>query len=312
MRKLQNQGCRSLNAHASLLDYHSAMRVDEKELTIAQIINKKKEDILVSWRDMMLTYGGRTFELMTIVQFDEQAKAFLKEFVNAITSQKYGDITILDFEGLLGFLRKISREGAEQGFSLSYIANLIFSLKYILIDIMQTYFKDLKELNNEIIAVNKLLDALSVYTFETYAKTKDGLITQQIRAISLFQEIRASRTLLKVDEGIVALPITGVPDAEGNIKITKSLWEYIAKYNCRVVILDLTNISSFDLTITKHLMNTIDAVKLMDAEVVITGINPDITKSLSQTEMKVADVPFFNTLKEGILHASAIQEIYVK
>jgi rsbT co-antagonist protein RsbR len=294
------------------MDYHSAIRVDGKELTLAQIINKKKKDILVSWRDMMLTYGGRTFELMTLVQFEEQAKVFLNEFVNAITSQKYGDITVLDFEGLLGFLRKISREGAEQGFSPSYIANFIFSLKYILTDIMQNYFKDLKELNNEITAVHKLLDALGVYTFETYAKTRDGLIAQQLRAINLLQEARVSRTLLKVDEGIVALPIMGIPDDEGNIKITESLLEYIAKYNCRVVILDLTNISSFDLTITKHLMSTIDAIKLMDAEVIITGINPDITKTLPQTEVKVEAVPVFNTLKEGILHASAIQEIYMK
>jgi rsbT co-antagonist protein RsbR len=312
MRKLQNRGCRGWNAHASLMDYHSAIRVDGKELTLAQIINKKKKDILVSWRDMMLTYGGRTFELMTLVQFEEQAKVFLNEFVNAITSQKYGDITVLDFEGLLGFLRKISREGAEQGFSPSYIANFIFSLKYILTDIMQNYFKDLKELNNEITAVHKLLDALGVYTFETYAKTRDGLIAQQLRAINLLQEARVSRTLLKVDEGIVALPIMGIPDDEGNIKITESLLEYIAKYNCRVVILDLTNISSFDLTITKHLMSTIDAIKLMDAEVIITGINPDITKTLPQTEVKVEAVPVFNTLKEGILHASAIQEIYMK
>lgn len=281
-------------------------------MALAQIINKKKEDILVSWKNMMLTYGGRTFEQTTLVQFDGQAKVFLNEFVNAITSQKYGDITILEFEGLLGFLRKISKEGAEQGFSPAYIVNLVFSLKYILADLMQNYFKDLKELNNEITAVDKLLDALGVYTFETYTKVREGLITQQKRAISLLQEARASRALLKVEEGIVALPVMGIPDDEGHIKITESLLEYIANYNCRVVILDLTNISSFDLTTIKHLMDTIHAVKQMDAEVVITGINPNITEALPQTEMKVEGIPLFDTLKEGILHASVLQKIYVK
>jgi rsbT co-antagonist protein RsbR len=294
------------------MDYHSTIRADGKESTIAQIIDKKREVILVSWRNMMLKYDGRTFEHMTIVQFDEQAKVFLNEFVNAITSQKYGDIAILEFEGLLGFLRKISRESAEQGFSPTYIANLVFSLKYILTDLMQNYFEDLKELNNEITAVNRLLDALGVYTFETYTKTRDGLLKQQKRAISLLQEARASRALLKVEEGIVALPVMGIPDDEGNIKITESLLEYITNHNCRVVILDLTNISSFDHTTTKNLMNTIKAVKQMDAEVVITGINASMTKRLPQTEIKMAHIPFFDTLKEGILHASVLQEIYVK
>jgi anti-anti-sigma regulatory factor len=59
-------------------------------------------------------------------------------------------------------------------------------------------------------------------------------------------------------------------------------------------------------------MDTIHAVKQMDAEVVITGINPNITKALPQTEMKVEGIPLFDTLKEGILHASVLQKIYVK
>ncbi|MGZ4851467.1 MAG: STAS domain-containing protein, partial [Candidatus Bathyarchaeia archaeon] len=132
------------------------------------------------------------------------------------------------------------------------------------------------------------------------------------RAISLLQETRASRMLLKVDEGIVALPIMGMPDDEKHIRIAKSLLEYIAKYNCRIVILDLTNISSFSLAITKNLMNLIKSVKLLEAKVIITGIKPDMTKALSETELNGESVPLFDNLKAGILHATQSQEMYAR
>jgi rsbT co-antagonist protein RsbR len=104
----------------------------------------------------------------------------------------------------------------------------------------------------------------------------------------------------------------GMPDDERHIRITKSLLDYIAKYNCRIVILDLTNISSFSLAITKNLMNLIKNVKLLDAKVIITGIKPDMTKAISETELKEESVPLFENLKDGILHATALQEIYVR
>jgi rsbT co-antagonist protein RsbR len=296
------------------MDYYSTIskRVDGNELTLSKIIKEEKEDILVSWSDMMLSNGGRTFELMTHVQFNVQAKAFLKEFVNATTSQKYGDLITVEFEGLLAFLRKISRDGAKKGLSPSDIANFVFSLKYVFTNLLQNNIKDLEKLNKEITAVNKLLDALGLYTFENYTKTRENLIKQQIRAITLLHEATTSRTLLKVDEGIIALPVTGIPEDEGNIKIAESLLDYIVKYNCRVVILDLSNISSFNFTTTKHLMSIIKAVRQMAAEVVITGVNPDLTEAFRQTEVKVENVPIFDTLKEGIRHASVLQELYVK
>jgi rsbT co-antagonist protein RsbR len=312
MSKLQTLGCHSWNARAGLIDYHSTIAADVPELTLAQIISENKEDVLVSWKKMLLKYGGQTRKLMTIVEFDKEAKAFLTEFVNAIQSKKYGDITLLEFEGLLGFLRKFSREGAKQGVLPSDIATFVFCLKYVLTDLMQNYFKDSKELNNEITAVYRLLDSLGLYTFDTYSKTRENLITQQKRAISLLQEARASRMLLKVDEGIVALPIMGMPDDEKHIRITKSLLEYIAKYNCRVVILDLTNISSFSLAITKNLMNLIKSVKLLEAKVIITGIKPEMTKALSETELNGESVPLFDNLKDGILHATQSQEMYTR
>jgi anti-anti-sigma regulatory factor len=56
-------------------------------------------------------------------------------------------------------------------------------------------------------------------------------------------------------------------------------------------------------------MKTISAVKLMDAEVVITGINPAATMTLPETEMKVNGILLFGTLREGIRHASVLQKV---
>jgi rsbT co-antagonist protein RsbR len=311
MGQLESIGCRGWNARASMIEYHSTVRGDGEEQILSQIIDENKEDILVSWRKMMLAHGGRTSELMTVIQFDKMAKAFLNEFIDGIRSKKYGNITIQDSEKLLRFLRKTSRDVAKQGFLPSYIANLVFCLKYVLTDLMHRYFKVTKKLSNETMAVYKLLDALGMYTFETYSKTREELLKQQQTAISLLQETRASRVLLKVDEGIVALPVMGLPDDEHNLKITKSLLEYVAKNNCKVVIFDLTNILSFSPSTTQSLKSAIKAVKLVGAEVLITGINLDAAQALKQTEVGENPIPLFSTLKEGIQHATALEHLYI-
>jgi hypothetical protein len=107
MGQLESIGCRGWNARASMVEYHSTVRGDGEEQILSQIIDENKEDILVSWRKMMLAHGGRTSELMTVIQFDKMAKAFLNEFIDGIRSKKYGNITIQDSEKLLRFLPEV-------------------------------------------------------------------------------------------------------------------------------------------------------------------------------------------------------------
>jgi rsbT co-antagonist protein RsbR len=131
------------------------------------MLKEKKKDILVTWKNRVRARAGRTFKLMTRAQFDEQASIFLNEFIETISSEEYDNIKILEFDRLLEILQEISKGRAKQGFTPSETATFIFSLKHTLLEYMQNYFKDPEKLNTKVVVINKLIDDLGLYTFET-------------------------------------------------------------------------------------------------------------------------------------------------
>jgi rsbT co-antagonist protein RsbR len=294
------------------IDEHSTIRINKNGLTTAQLIKEKKKDILLSWKDTVRAHAGRTFELMTSAQFDEEASVFLNEFAEAISSEEYENVSILEFERLRQLLREISVRRVKQGFTPSETATFIFSLKHALLEYLQDYFKDPNELNSEVVVIDKLIDTLGLYTFETYAKTREEIIREQARVISLLQEARAARALLKVDDGVVALPVMGAPEPEAQILITQSLLNYVAKHKCKVVAFDLTNISSFDRKTTNHLMRVMKAVKLIGAKPMLTGIKPDLATTIIGPEEKFKGISLFKTLKDGMRYASQLRDEYTE
>jgi hypothetical protein len=67
------------------------------------------------WKKLISRSANRTFDLMTVTQLDEETQAFVAEFVKAISSENYEDITRPEYENLLTMLRRFSANRVELG-----------------------------------------------------------------------------------------------------------------------------------------------------------------------------------------------------
>jgi rsbT co-antagonist protein RsbR len=106
--------------------------------------------------------------------------------------------------------------------------------------------------------------------------------------------------IVEVWEGIAMIPVVGVLDSFRAKHLTESLLEYVAKHRVDVVILSIGGISAIDTKTANHVLRTIQAVKLMGSEVIMTGMRPDVAASLVSLGVDMSGIITRSTLHQGL------------
>ncbi|NIM45470.1 MAG: hypothetical protein GTO54_07580, partial [Nitrososphaeria archaeon] len=119
-------------------------------LNTAQLLKEKREHLLETWKENIRATADRTFKLMTLDQFDEETESFVTEFVTAISSENFEDITGPEYQKLVTMLGKISASRAEQGFTPKETSFFIMSFKEAVNKYIGQHVKEPKKMAAEI------------------------------------------------------------------------------------------------------------------------------------------------------------------
>jgi rsbT co-antagonist protein RsbR len=106
--------------------------------------------------------------------------------------------------------------------------------------------------------------------------------------------------LLEVVDGVIVLPLIGIIDSRRALMMTETLLNTIAERDIDTAILDLTGIMSIDTSTANHILQTIEAVKLMGVDMVITGIRPDVAMMITRLGVELKLTETYASLKDGI------------
>jgi rsbT co-antagonist protein RsbR len=112
-----------------------------------------------------------------------------------------------------------------------------------------------------------------------------------------------STPLLPLSKGVVALPIIGSVDTARAQQVMETLLEGIAEHKAQIAIVDITGVKVVDTQVAKALISTAQAVRLLGAQVVITGIQPRIAQTLVQLGVELTGIVTRSTLEDGIAYA---------
>jgi len=111
---------------------------------------------------------------MTATQLDEETQGVVTEFVKAISSENYVDITRPEYENLLTMLRGISADRAELGFTPTETAAFILGFKEVINTVLEEKVEDPKDLASDVLLMGNLIDKLALYTFETFVESREA------------------------------------------------------------------------------------------------------------------------------------------
>jgi len=109
-----------------------------------------------------------------------------------------------------------------------------------------------------------------------------------------------STPILEVGEGVLALPLVGVIDTRRAAAITESLLDTIVSMQARVAILDMTGVDLVDTTIAAHFVKIVNAVELLGAECLISGIQPAVAQTLTLLGAGIGKARMFGTMRSAL------------
>jgi rsbT co-antagonist protein RsbR len=130
-----------------------------------------------------------------------------------------------------------------------------------------------------------ILDELGIYTTEVYQKSREQLISRQQQDL-----LELSTPVVKLWDGILALPMVGTLDSSRTQVAMESLLQRIVETGSDVAILDITGVPTVDTLTAQHLLKTVNAVHLMGAECIISGIRPQIAQTIVHLGVELGDV----------------------
>ncbi len=275
---------------------------------ITKIFQKKRKQILEQWMNNQLADEGLREDLMSNQELREQSEELINVLVNTLNGRNIDDVQSADFDPVFEILSGISISRARQGFSPRETGVFIFSLKGALLQILQDELKsDPQTLYEASLKVNKLLDSFGILTFETFIKGREEVILRQTDEIA-----EISTPVIRVWDGILALPIIGTLDRARTQIVMENLLQEIVNTGSSIAILDISGVPAVDSLVAQHLIKTVSATRLMGAECIISGIRPEIAQTVVHLGIDLSNIITKATLANALRYAFGMLQLEVK
>jgi rsbT co-antagonist protein RsbR len=199
------------------------------------------------------------------------------------------------------WLWALSRDRAQSGFSPSETVTFVFSLKEpIFARLAGRAGGDVERLREELLRAGALLDALALITTEAHQAARDGIIARQQEEL-----LELSTPVVKLWDGIVALPLIGTLDSNRTQIAMENLLNALVASGSEIAIIDITGVPTVDTLVAQHLLKTVAAARLMGAECIISGIRPQIAQTIVHLGIALPDVVTKATMADAVTHALA-------
>lgn len=112
-------------------------------------------------------------------------------------------------------------------------------------------------------------------------------------------DLEQKTPLVEMWENIILVPVIGILDTHRAEKLSEELLQKIVEEEAGFVIIDIAGVEAMDTRVVKHLIDIIKALELMGSNAVISGMRPDVAKTLVGLDV-VFQVPTFNVLRRAL------------
>lgn len=266
---------------------------------LADIVSRHQDQLLSEWVLEQRSATSRRMDLITDIDLERESRELLALIQRALADGDGAGFETPRWEPVRDFLRGLSRSRAELGFTPSETATFVFSLKQpLLARLSQEFGDDAQGLIEVVWETTTLLDSLGLLTTEEYQKGREAVIARQQREL-----IELSTPVVKLWDGVVAVPLIGTLDSERTQIVMESLLERIVETNSTMAIIDITGVPTVDTLVAQHLLKTVAAARLMGADCVISGIRPQIAQTIVHLGLTLSEVTTKATMADAITHA---------
>jgi rsbT co-antagonist protein RsbR len=260
---------------------------------LADVLVKHEATILDEWIKQM-SGATRRADLIKDGDLRTQCSRLLKFLRQGVESGS-SDLRSPGWQAARDQLAEISKSRAQQGFTPTETATFVLSVKKPLFTLLRDLMgNDAGALATELWVITELVDSLALYATEMYLNTREEVIRRQQEEM-----LELSTPVVKLWDGILALPVIGTLDSARTQVVMEELLENIVKTNSKVAIIDITGVPTVDTVVAQHLLKTVTAARLMGADCIISGVRPQIAQTIVHLGINLLDVTTKATLSDA-------------
>jgi rsbT co-antagonist protein RsbR len=201
-----------------------------------------------------------------------------------------------EYEGAQTYATRMAERGVLRGMTTEQIIGGILKLHEVYgRNLFEWYQHDIERLSAALDIYEPVANKIISIVALAFVEEREKVVRQQQEAIR-----ELSTPVLQVRDQLLILPIIGVIDTHRARQITEQLLRTIRTKRAKVVVMDITGVPAVDSKIAGHLVQTVDASKLMGATVIVTGVSPEIAQTLVTLGVDIAKINTVGDLQGGI------------
>jgi len=231
---------------------------------------------------------------MTREELFAEATSVYDNYVEALETGTY--------EALQAYARSLSERIIPRGVETHEVVGIVLLLRDVLArSLFATYHEDFNKLNRILDAYEPAANRIAATVAVGFVQERERIIREQEEAIR-----ELSTPVLQVRERLLILPIIGVIDPQRARQLTEQLLRGIRTNRAKVVVLDITGVPYIDSPVANHLVQTVEAARLLGAIVIVTGLSPEIAQTLVNIGVDLGKMNTVGDLQGGIEEAERL------
>jgi len=236
-------------------------------------------------------------QLLTAMSKDEIFSEATSVYDNYVEVLETGSV-----EALQAYARSLSERIIPRGVQTHEVVGIVLLLRDVLArSLFKKYQADFDLLNQVLDAYEPAANRIANTVAVSFVQERERIIRQQQEAIR-----ELSTPVLQVRERLLILPIIGVIDSQRARQLTEQLLRGIRNNRAKVVVVDITGVPTIDSTVANHLVQTVEASRLMGASVIITGLSSEIAQTLVTIGVDLSKMNAVGDLQGGIEEAERL------
>ncbi|SIQ64676.1 STAS domain-containing protein [Micromonospora avicenniae] len=263
----------------------------EESGRLAALLSEHVDQVTQRWTEAVaVQLRGRLSQAELRRQLQELHRAILTTAENGIV-----DVDAEHAAELRAVLGELSRGRARQGFSATETAISVYALKEVLLELLEA--RGGESVLRDFVAFSGLIDQMGLFTFESFVRTREGLIADQAE-----QLLELSTPVVKLWDGVVAVPLVGTLDSARAQVVMERLLQTLVDTGSPYAIIDITGVPAVDTQVAQHVLKTVVAARLMGAECIISGIRPQIAQTIVALGIEFGDIATKASLADALRH----------
>jgi rsbT co-antagonist protein RsbR len=236
-------------------------------------------------------------ELLAVMSDDEIFSEATEVYDNYVDALETGSI-----ETLQAYARELSERIIPRGVETHEVLGIVLLLRDLLARSLFTkYQNDLKLLNRILDAYEPAANRIAVTVGVSFVEERERVIQDQQEAMR-----ELSTPVLLLRDRLLILPIIGVLDSARARQLTEQLLAAIRDNRATVVVIDITGVATVDETVANHLVQTVEASRLMGASTILTGLSSEIAQTLVDLGVDLSMMKTVGDLQGGLEEAERL------